>query len=103
MADVHKVLASASRVATTGGQNFYLTDQGGYSIPRDSAIGRELQHALDMSIRRHGPAGLIPIYMENGVYNFYVRQPQVTPIQSLSPPLDHVRHPKEVRRVSDLP
>ena len=74
LADVHKVLCSAGAMTTRGRQDIYLAEYGGWIIPRDSSIGWHLRSHLDKLIRRHGTRELIPLYLENNVYNFYLRR-----------------------------
>ena len=71
--DVHKTLASASKIAVNGRMDHYLGFDGGYCVPRDSPVGRGLRAALESLVQKHGMKGLIPVYLEDGVYNFYLR------------------------------
>ena len=100
VADVHKVLVAAGAVAVDGRNNMYLTDQGGYMIPRDSKVGQEVDRALHRAIRQYGNDGLSPLYLENGVYNFYLRKPQYEMLSPLDAPQPS---PNGVRQVRHLP
>ncbi len=79
-ADVHKVLVAGSKAAQF--QHAWITQGGGYLIPRSSTIGRAMQRELQMLIRRHGDASLIKLYEENGVYNFYLKRGTASPAAS---------------------
>ena len=46
---------------------------GGRIILRREAIGRAFETKLEELIAKHGSERLLPIYQENGVYNFYVK------------------------------
>lgn len=71
-ADVHKVLVSGAKAAKF--QDAWITEGGGYLVPRTSPIAKGMQKELDRLIKMHGDKGLIPLYEENGVYNFYLRR-----------------------------
>lgn len=77
--DVHKVLASASAVHKKG--FFSLLEEGGGNIiPRSSAIGKELLNYYYALLEKIGTGGLIPLWEEDGVYNFYLeRDAQASP------------------------
>ena len=71
--DVHKALISASQCLGKGGQLCWLDGDGGWIIPRREAIGWALEKQLEKLIAKHGSERLLPIYQENGVYNFYLK------------------------------
>ena len=64
-------------MATAGGQDFYLGADGGYGIPRDSWIGWEMRKHFDMLLKKYGSSMLLPIYLESGVFNFYLRKKDI--------------------------
>eukprot|EP00971_Amphidinium_carterae_P318126 6323787-Amphidinium_carterae.2 len=61
-------------MTTAGGHDIYLDNviEGGYAFPRSGRIGRELRSCLKRLMAKHGHQELTPIYLENGVYNFYL-------------------------------
>ena len=71
IAKVHKILCSASRCAQAG-KNGWVTDGGGYLIPDDSALSHKIKKLIDVEAAKPYNQ-LIPVYQENGVYNFYVK------------------------------
>ena len=74
MIGVHKVLVSAYRVHEK--DNFSLLESGGgYIIPKNSYVGRAVMKSMRDAINWYGEAGLIPVYEEQGVYNFYLQVP----------------------------
>ena len=79
---VHKGLASASAMAEAGGQDFYLGSDGGFAVSRKSALGQELRKAVRDIVRRHGARSVLPIYVERGVFNFYLQKTKVEPVAS---------------------
>ncbi|CAK0855964.1 unnamed protein product [Prorocentrum cordatum] len=74
LSGVHKVLCSAGKMATNGRQNFYMTADGGWVIPKDSDIGREIDRSIERCVSRYGTDELIPLYLEDQVYNFYMQR-----------------------------
>jgi len=84
LTDVHKNLTAAARMATVGKQDFYLTAMGGYAIPQEHKIGVAVRRMVEQMIGKLGSGGLLPIYMEDGVFNFYLRGHVEADIQSLS-------------------
>ena len=73
-------------MTTSGGQDLYLGHDGGYAVPRDSAIGIALREHFDKLLRRHGDSELLPIYLEQGVFNFYLEKLEITSLESAVPP-----------------
>lgn len=71
IADVHKTLVSASKSASLG-QNGWITKHGGWLIPDGSAISHKIKKLLDREAAKSDHR-MIPMYEENGVYNFYVK------------------------------
>ena len=72
VSDVHKPLTSAARMAERGGMDFYLGSDGGYAIPRSSEIGWRMRAYFDRMLAKFSASGLLPVYVENGVYNYYL-------------------------------
>ena len=70
LANVHKVLVSASRCATHG-RNGWVTQDGGYLIPDDSPLSHKIKKMIHKEASKQ-QTSLIPMYLENGVYNFYL-------------------------------
>ena len=70
---VHKILASASQVCGGGNQLLWLDSTGGWVIPRDGGVGKELEKTLHKLLHRQGCDSLLPVYQERGVYNFYMQ------------------------------
>ena len=73
LADVHKPLASAGQIASQGRYGIMLRDDGGNMWRKDSKIGVEMRKHLEKLLARYGYAGVIPVHLEKGVYNFYVK------------------------------
>ena len=69
--DVHKVLVSAAKVAGFG-QDGWISKGGGYLYPASSPVARKVKELLEREACSEGSA-MIPLYEENGVYNFYLR------------------------------
>ena len=43
-------------------------------MPRDGPISRGLQKEYEKLLRKHGDQSIIPLHLEHGVYNFYIKQ-----------------------------
>ena len=69
---VHKVLCSAAEMACKGRQDFYLGHDGGYMIPIHSKIGQGMRIHFEKLVNWHGKNELIPVYLENNIFNFYL-------------------------------
>ena len=70
---VHKVLVSAAAVHRK--KNFTVLEAGGgYIIPEGSALGKEMRDSYRNLLEKHGTKELVPLWEENGVYNFYLRK-----------------------------
>ena len=88
LTDVHKPLVSASLVCKNGKLDSWITSvneygQSGYLIPRNGPIAEGLRKSFTALTARHGYSTLIPLYEENGVYNFYVKKQRCEAVQSL--------------------
>ena len=71
---VHKVLCSAAEIACTGRQDFYLGHDGGYMIPIHSKIGQGMRIHFEKRVNWCGKNELIPVYLENNIFNFYLNR-----------------------------
>ena len=71
LAAVHKVLVSASRCAGFG-MNGWICKGGGYLVPEGSEVAKKIHALVEKESWRNGN-GMIPLYEEAGVYNFYVK------------------------------
>ena len=70
VAPVHKPLAAASAVCDADA-DIYLGSDGGYIVGK--SIKDKLRKAFDAIVAKEGYQDLVPVYRENGVYNFYVQ------------------------------
>ena len=71
---LHKVLCSAAEIACKGRQDFYLGHDGGYMIPIHSKIGQGMKILFEKLVNWHGKNELIPFYLENNIFNFYLNR-----------------------------
>ena len=55
-----------------GRQDFYLGHDGGYMIPNHSKIGQGMRIHFEKLVNWHGKNELIPVYLENNIFNFYL-------------------------------
>jgi len=81
---VHKILASAWRINRDGRQRAWLTDEGGYLIPKDGPIAKGMEAALRQLIKQYGDKQLLRLYVERGVYNFYLKVDEAEPLAAVS-------------------
>ena len=58
--------------------DFYLGSDGGYAIPRSSEIGWRMRAYFERMLAKFGVDGLLPVYVESGVYNYYLRRRDVS-------------------------
>ena len=79
VADVHKPLVSAGELSKM--HDSFLMEDGGFLIPRDSEIGRQMRIKLQELIIEHGDGELVKLYKEGGLYNFYVQLKEVSAIE----------------------
>ena len=77
MADVHKPLISASKCLGFG-RIAVLDANGGNLIPQGSKVGKAVQAILEKANAAE-QRSWIPVYQEQGVYNFYLRKPGYKP------------------------
>ena len=54
------------------GFSTWIGPGGGCIIPLKHPVNESLGVAYAAAIGRHGDEGIIPLYEENGVYNFYI-------------------------------
>ena len=85
LADVHKVLISASATHAKG-HFTWLEKGGGYIIQEHSDLGRDLRRAFEAAVKKHGLVDQIPLYEEKGVYNFYLKTEKPKPEKSAMKP-----------------
>jgi hypothetical protein len=69
--DVHKNLTSAS-VAAKAGTNSWLTEGGGYMLPKNCETNRRIEKLLETEAAKPKSKTLL-LYEEKGVYNFYLK------------------------------
>ena len=43
-------------------------------MPRTGKIAEGLRQEFARLVKKHGETDLLPLYLENGVYNFYLRE-----------------------------
>ena len=53
-------------------------------MPRNGPIALGLRKEFDRLVSKHGVDALIPLYEENGVYNFYIKKQGSEPVRSLA-------------------
>ena len=68
---VHKALCSAAEIACQARQHFYLLHDGGYRPPVHSTNGQGMRNYFEKLVKWHGKNELIPVYLENNIFNFY--------------------------------
>ena len=78
ISDVHKILVSASRMHKKGFCT-WMGPGGGDIIPLNDPVCQALGAAYDKAIKQYGDNGIIPLYEENGVYNFYLKEHELQP------------------------
>ena len=69
----------------------WLGSDGGYVLPTRGPIAKELNTMLEKLLLKYGYGGLIPLYVENGVYNYYLQLEEVDENQC---DLDQIKAPK---------
>ena len=82
LCDVRKILASAGKMAQNGGQDFYLGYDGGFIFSRTSPLGRELRRLINECYEMWH-RDTIPVYLERGVFNFYLRDAAIDTLDAL--------------------
>ena len=71
---VHKVLCSAAEIACKGQQDFFLGCDGGYMIPIHRKIGQGLRTHFEKLVNWHEKNELVPVCLENNIFNFYLNR-----------------------------
>ena len=71
---VRNVLCSAAEIACKGRQDFYLGHDGGYMILIRSKFGQGMRIHFEKLVNRDGNNELIPVYLENNIFNFYLNR-----------------------------
>ena len=71
VADIHKPLVAPSQCAKAG-QRTYLDEKGGWMFAHDGKVGKQIEKLLAKESQQPGH-GMLPIYQEKGVYNFYLK------------------------------
>ena len=69
---VHKVLCSAAEIACKGRQDFYFGHDGGCMILTHSKIGQGMRIHFEKLGNWHGKNELIPLSLENSIFNFHL-------------------------------
>ena len=69
--EVHKPLGSAGELSGT--HDAVLWEDGGALLPKWSPIAKGLRREYARLLRIHGSRGVLPLYKENGLYNFYLQ------------------------------
>ena len=80
---LHKILASASRINKRGRRMSILDGEGGYIIPERSPIAVGLKREFRRLLKKHGRKSLIKLYLEKGVYNFYLKVQDVKAVNAV--------------------
>ena len=65
------MLCSAAEIACKGRQDFYLGDDGGYMILIRAKIGQGMRIHFEKLVNWHVKNELIPVYLENNIFNFH--------------------------------
>ena len=71
LTDVHQVLCSAAEIGCKEQQDSYLGHAGGCMIPIHSKIGQRMRIHFENLVNWHRKNDLIPVYLENNIFNFY--------------------------------
>lgn len=85
VASIHKTLVSQSQCAKAR-QRTYLDDKGGWMFSKDSEAGKKVSKILEKEAKRE-KHGMLPIYEEKGVYNFYLKMGKggsIAPLEELA-------------------
>ena len=72
MASVHKPLVSASRMCKKG-LMVLMEDHGGNVIESRGALAMKIKKLVKEEFQWSPSSNVIPLYLENGVYNFHVQ------------------------------
>ena len=69
---VKKPLLSAGEVNKR--YDSFLSGDGGILVPKNSVIAKQAKAHLRDLLRWHGRRGVVPLHLENGVYNIYLKE-----------------------------
>jgi hypothetical protein len=83
LADVHKPLVSQGKVADAG-QQTWLTAEGGYLMHKSTPLAKKIQSMVEREAATN--RGMLPVYREGGVYNFYMKLKDKDSIAPLDQP-----------------
>jgi hypothetical protein len=81
IADLHKCFVSASSCAKAGSSG-WLTKDGGYLIPRKHPVHKQIEDLLKKAATKSNST-LLPLYLEKGVYNFYLKVSKAEAVNAL--------------------
>ena len=99
--DVHTPLVSASEAAKAG-QNAWLTKGGGWLIPQNSRVSKKIEHLLSLEAARNSHQ-MLPVYEDQGVYNFYMQMGKSGSIAPLEEPkLEDCTKAELVKMIKDM-
>ena len=76
--EVHKPLGSAAEMSAT--HDALIWDNGGSLIPKWSPIAIGLRRAYEKLCWKYGADGVLPLYREGNLYNFYLAK-TAAPVQ----------------------
>ena len=72
VSEVHKPLGSAAEMSKN--HDVMLWEEGGVLIPKNGPIALGLRYEYKRLMREHGGGtGILPIYREGALYNFYLK------------------------------
>jgi hypothetical protein len=71
IAAVHKPLVAASK-CTEVGQHVFLQQGGGWMVHKGTEVAKKIDNLLSVEAKKPSHT-MMPIYEENGVYNFYMK------------------------------
>ena len=71
---VHNVLRGAGEIACKGREDFYRGHEAGHMIPIHSRIGQGKRMHVEKLVNWYGRNELIPVYLKNNIFNFYLNR-----------------------------
>ena len=83
--EVRKPLSSASDISVN--HDVIVWDTGGAIIPKRGPIARALRKTYYELLAYYGDNGVLPLYREGNLYNYYLAQegpPELAPVQPAS-------------------
>ena len=76
-------------------------------MPTTGKIAEGLRKEFARLVKKHGEADLLPLYLENGVYNFYLREDagaaELAPLEQQQPPPQQQSPPSGNQRQAPRP